>query len=77
MCGFVLICSDSSCVGVLSEREIMSGITAGSLTFMSPINLFQYELHICDMRNFELNTFLFPSNNNHPCIDIQCYISVK
>ena len=55
----------------------MSTITAGSLTIVSLINLFQYELHICDMRNFELNTLLFPSNNNHPCIDIQCYISVK
>ena len=51
----------------------MSKITAGSLTIVSPIN----ELHICDMRNFELNTLLFPSNNNHPCIDIQCCISVK
>ena len=55
----------------------MSKITAGGLTIVSPINLFQYELHIYDMRNFELNTLLFPSNNNHPCTDIQCCISVK
>ena len=45
----------------------MSKTTAGSLTVMSPINLFQYELHIYDMGNFEVNTLLILCNNNHPC----------